>query len=204
MKVLEKPILFNTEMVQAILEGRKTQTRRVIKPQPASGVRKSVFVESGIEDGHGYEIKPPYRDGDILWVRETWQDLSDNEGEYVYLADGDKGLQDKDWGVITTKDIKWHPSIHMPRAAARIFLKVTDVRAERLQNMASEDCLKEGVKLSCKHDNYICSAYPCDFKNTNACKDKFKDIWDNCYKFPKNWDANPWVWVIEFEKVEHI
>lgn len=192
---MKKPILFNTEMVQAIMEGRKTQTRRVIKLDLGladTDKNDSSYLKIPDEYGDYHDAKDlcRYRVGDILWVRETWQDLSDNEGEYVYLADGDKGLQDKDWGVITTKDIKWNPSIHMPRKAARIFLKVTDVKVERLQDITEEQAIKEGVK-----------AYGQNNCSGTSARIAFAELWDSIGKSEYEWRANPWVWVIEFEKL---
>lgn len=176
-----KPILFNTEMVQAILEGRKTQTRRVIKPQPKEDLITDMLN------------KYTYAVGDILWVRETWNDLSNNEGNFVYLADGDKGLKDKFFGVLTTKDIKWKPSIHMPKASARIFLKVTDVRVERLQDITEEDARAEGV----------IPIYGNEFASEKRHYPAFARLWDSLNaKRGFGWDTNPWVWVIQFERVE--
>jgi hypothetical protein len=186
-----KPIIFSTPMVQAILEGRKTQTRRVIKPQPSSGVRKSVFVKSGIEDGHGREIKPKYQPGDVLWVREAWATVSSGIIEYkaTYIEPYTGSTEIGHIG----KKIIWRPSIHMPREAARIFLRVKTVRIERVQDITEEDARAEGVKGIPRSrelyssDDYI---YP------------FKQLWDSINaKRGYGWDTNPWVWVVEFERI---
>ena len=173
---MEKPIIFSTEMVRAILAGRKTTTRRVIKPQPVAGVRKSPFVKSGLEDGHGREIKPRYYPGDVLWVRETWAPCAtidswlDDVNLYIYKAD----FQDKEvsW--------KWKPSIHMPREAARIFLKVKEVSVERLIDISDSDVVNEGFQT----------------------KNDFFALWDKLnYHRGFGVANNPFVWKIEFERV---
>ena len=179
-----KPILFNTEMVQAILGDRKTVTRRVIKPQPIAGIRKSVFVPSGIEDGHGREIKLLYKVGDILYVRETFKRNMDGYsgidfGGYIYKADCKVVFKDN--------YNPWKASIHMPKEAARIFLKVTDIRVERLQDITPNDIDREGTP----------------FGLTIAPYDGFSRLWNELNtKRGYGWEANPWVWVIEFERVE--
>lgn len=180
-----KQILFNTEMVQAILEGRKTVTRRVIKPQPIAGIRKSVFVPSGIEDGHGREIKLLYKVGDILYVRETFNNTETDT--VLYAADKDF----IDFYLFMESEIKWKPSIHMPKEAARIFLKVTDVRVERLQDITEEQAEKEGVK-----------AYGQNNCSGTSARIAFAELWDSISETKFEWRANPWVWVIEFERVE--
>ena len=208
-----KPILFNTEMVQAILDGRKTCTRRVIKPQPDekhtyplgfvtdSTEKKEVgsFGFAANEYGGSIQyVKPPYRyaPGDILYVRETWCALPVNEAGhmrghcvYYYRADGE--LRPEGWRG------KWHPSIHMPKEAARIWLKVTDVRVERLQEIAAESALAEGA------DKYIHTNGELDENMTIT---SFIGIWNSTIKKSDldryGWDANPWVWVIEFERCE--
>jgi hypothetical protein len=119
--------------------------------------------------------------------------MSDNKGEYVYLADGDKGLFDKDWGVVTTKEIKWRPSIHMPKEAARLFLEVTDARIERVQEilingMLAEGCVPEGVKGG---------------QWQQWQRDYFMPLWDTLYaRRGHPWENNPWVWVYEFMRTE--
>ena len=209
-----KPILFNTEMVRAILEGRKTVTRRVVKPQPpaTSVVRKRgcAWDWSLWEDcDMGHMMKLPYHPGDILWVRETWNgDWCDH---YIYKADGGSA---KAAGY--TAEPKWRPSIHMPREAARIFLRVTDVRVERLQEISYTELLAEGViPLGHLPGGCKCSAY------TDGCMDgpcvnrdnyefwryatPFIKLWDRTVKpadrDTSGWDADPWVWVIEFERI---
>lgn len=179
-----KPILFNTDMVRAILGGRKTVTRRVVKPQPPAGVTR---LEHGAAPGRWrspgkdvwVEIRAPYQPGDILWVRETWS--RKETGPYLYKADND----------MPQSFLGWRPSIHMPREAARIFLRVTGVRAERLQELTLKDAEMEGMDLRgpmfTKFVELWNSTIP---KNPN----KFK-------RYPYCWEDNPWVWVIEFERI---
>ncbi len=180
-----KPILFNTEMVRAILAGQKTQTRRKCKP--------GTVVALEHEQPIGGQ---PYYVGDILWVRETWGDYREycegNEGFfYLYKADYPDGAKaiplpdDQKTDYADSWDLpKWHPSIHMPREAARIFLRVTNVRIERLQDIDDEGVMAEGIEFG----------------------GPFEEIWDSTVKRADRdhygWDANPWVWVIEFERIE--
>ena len=214
-----KPILFNTAMVKAILDGRKTCTRRTLAEKAILdehwGLDREPYYQNekwyydkqiAVDDYRTYELKSKYQVGDILYVRETWQDLSNNEGEYVYLADGDEGLEGKDWGVITTESIKWRPSIHMPKEAARIFLQVTDVRIERLQDITEEQARKEGcITYNDKVENK-------KFKNVLefdlTTKDAFVDLWGSTIKKQDldiyGWKANPWVWAIEFELIKRV
>lgn len=188
-----KPILFNTEMVRAILDGRKTVTRRVVKQ---SITDKFVLSQDGKllgsfnADHPEWGIYPtiddaPYRPSNILYVRETFFEC---RGHFYYKADGKhEGLARL--GVY----FKWQPSIHMPCKAARIFLRVTDVRVERLQDINDDEALKEGFGYFGAVDWIKSPFYD------------FRDTWDTLLK-PKDralygWVANPWVWVIEFERV---
>lgn len=192
-----KPILFNTEMVRAILEGRKTVTRRVVKPQPAGdgSAPEPLKTRPGYWNSWGDDnvYRPPYQPGDILWVRETWSPVNVRPRRYIYKADVDKGI-----GEGVGLPLCWHPSIHMPREAARIFLRVTDVRVERLQDMRLKDCEKEGVQL-----NFVESA---DLvMGSIRARERFSGVWDSTIK-PKDlasygWNANPWVFVISFERI---
>ena len=148
----ERPILFNAEMVKAILSGRKTQTLRVMKPQPSSGVRKSVLVKSGTEDGHGREhVCPLGQPGDQLWVRETFCPVDDTQ------HGGDKWVDYRatpryesshpagwDCEPKDPEALKWRPSLHMPRWASRIDLLITGVRVERLNSITNADAKAEG------------------------------------------------------------
>ena len=206
-----KPILFNTEMVRAILDGRKTCTRRVIKPQPQSRlcytyassyedcIGKWTYPNKGAHEFWGEEYKlpgnikdeelskqwnPPYCTDDILYVRETWKNAVN--GYYYY----------EDWQRNDIADVtKWKPSIHMPKEAARIWLKVTDVRVERLQEITSEQICREGVEVEYPH-----------VLNGEEKRYAFSTLWNNTIKKSDidryGWDANPWVWVIEFERCE--
>lgn len=197
-----KPMLFNTGMVRAILDGRKTVTRRVVKPQPPGNFPYCHLegdnlwywtTRDGDDDMMGwwpsYEhgVKPPYQPGDILYVRETWTTLV---GSYIYKADQKPGMKNPG---------KWRPSIHMPKEAARIFLRVTNVRVERLRDMTFEDCLNEGLV-------YLSADGWFERKVVEpATKEKFGEIWDGTIKPASlhlyGWLANPWVWVIEFERI---
>ena len=181
-----KPILFNTEMVRALLDGRKSCTRRLVKPQPQGYFEVSEEPLYIYEAGKQGKITPPYQPGDILYVRETWKQAPN--GYYYY----------EDWQRSDIADItKWKPSIHMPKEAARIWLKVTDVRAERLQEITAESALLEGT------DKYIHLNGKFD---KNAILTSFMGIWNSTIKKTDldrySCDANPWVWVIKFERCE--
>ena len=182
-----KPILFNAIMVRAIKAGTKSVTRRIVKAPvlykvnepPTLIYRDGELFQFQWRTGKtagGFCIKPPYLAGDTLYVRETWTKAG---GKYWYRADGDYGLFER-----------WYPSIHMPKEAARLFLRVTDVRVERLQEIMNDP---PGPKNQIVREG--CS-YGCDFI---AVWDRtIKPTDKNCY----GWDANPWVWVIEFERCE--
>ena len=183
-----KPILFNTEMVRAILDGRKSCTRRIIKPQweecpHCKYVHNEYIYDKMAENVYcarcGYPIEPerrsPYQPGDILYVRETFIQMAAHT--FWYKADG------KSWML---KALRWKPSIHMPKEAARIWLKVTDVRVERLQDMTDDDAEAEGCF---------------DYTSTAL---GFPDVWESTIKESDldryGWQANPYVWKIEFER----
>ncbi len=216
-----KPILFNTDMVRAILANGKTQTRRVVK-QKYDNTRlamrtdkygtRLVEEEKLIEGVHTVrnpdgtktlklraieDVLPPYKRGDILWVRETWS-TTDKCGlypnwpgtgthHYMYKAD--------DPNCEASKEARWYPSIHMPKEAARIFLRVKGVRAEQLQEITSYDCIHEGVSKAVLF-----------MLGEEFTKGTFAALWESTLKkadLPRyGWDANPWVWVIEFERCE--
>lgn len=191
-----KPILFNTEMVRAILDGRKTCTRRVVKPTPKYfEVNENPVYIYDAEPAMG-RIYPPCQPEDVLYVRETWCGLPVNEAGhfrghpiYYYRADGD--LRPEGWRGA------WHPSIHMPKEAARIWLNVTDVRVERLNEITDKGAEREGAQPD----------YPFDYdvdKWPNL--EHFKKIWNSTIKKSDldryGWNASPWVWAIEFERCE--
>lgn len=200
-----KPILFNTEMVRAILEGRKGATRRSVKGYiPDDAVwGYTAFTPKGyiscrgtFADGYkGIFFKLPCESGDILYVRETWKKAPN--GYYYY----------EDWQRNDIADVtKWKPSIHMPKEAARIWLKVTDVRVERLQEITDNECIKEGIYPSnCRDCNDIFGCDVCPDEGYDEV-DKFVEVWNSTIKKSDlnryGWDANPWVWVISFERCE--
>jgi hypothetical protein len=195
-----KPILFNTEMVQAILEGRKTVTRRLVKPKykkdeggfqvctnKATGERwiEKHDWDEGSFDNPRY-VNSPYQVGDILYVRETFNNTETDT--VLYAADKDF----IDFYLFMESEIKWKPSIHMPKEAARIFLKITDVRVERLQDITEEDAITEGMSKTLVGGVVFISA-----------KGNFHVLWDSLnIKRGYGWEDNPWVWVIEFERVD--
>lgn len=219
---IAKPILFNTEMVRAILDGRKGCTRRVVKPHPDdrhsyplgyvtdSTDKKTVgYFGFGIDE-YGGSIQyanPPYKykPGDILYVRETW---CNDKYRYMYRANYEDN--EKFYRGGAEVNVKWKPSIHMPKGAARIFLKVKDVRVERLQEITEEEAYSEGTDPwddACySHNGWHPtladpdSGGPCDIVSG------FQELWNSTIKKAEleqyGWDANPWVWVIEFERIE--
>ena len=197
----QKPILFSSEMVRALLEGRKTVTRRVVKPQPpaasiVSKIGKAYGWSRGKDSQPKYLMKQPYQTGDVLWVRETWCEVMGRKGKYLYRAYAGERDDTRDYVIALNT---WRPSIHMPREAARIFLRVTGVRVERLQDIYLIDCEKEGVQLNFIQETDL-------VMQGILARKKFAEVWDNTIKPADRvrcgWEANPWVWVIEFERVE--
>lgn len=235
-----KPILFNTEMVRAILDGRKTCTRRVIKPQPQSGlcytyagghkdcIGKWTYPNRGAHKLWGEEYKlpenikdeelskrwnPPYHTDDILYVRETWSEGYE-DGTYIYRAD------DKLADLPTFKEsskLIYHPSIHMPKEAARIWLKITNVRVERLQDIDEDGVWNEGFRFTPPCLTRVSAdGHTCDLDGPCTSHIKYcdmtmgelfgRELWDKTIKKSDldryGWDANPYVFVIEFVKID--
>lgn len=228
-----KPILFNTEMVRAILDGRKTCTRRICKDANEYTVPDMDFYNADrrtyavhnfadkeqMEQLSTAERTCPICPGDVLYIRETW---TEECGKYYYRADYDSDYLDPcetlsggyqascrnhpgcDGCMATSTRIHWHPSIHMPKEAARIWLKVTDVRVERLQ-----DVTEDGAKAEGAIDNrgFIHSPEN-EYDRIHTARDHFIKIWNSTIKKSDidryGWDANPYVWVIEFERCEKL
>ena len=215
-----KPTLFNTEMVRAILDGRKTCTRRLVNPRQFMGMLpdrcKNATPDEFLKnkrmmfkpycDMTDAELimtayKAPYQPGDILYVRETWMDYA---GRTMYRADCDKYRLES----LKLAEFFWKPSIHMPKEAARIWLKVTDVRVERLQDITPKDAENEGVgnlfyeDIGYSEKNYGTEVDP----EYGIAKEQFAWLWESTIKKYDldryGWDVNPWVWVIEFERCE--
>lgn len=237
-----KPILFNTEMVKAILDGGKTQTRRLVKAKGwkindipkwrEEYVPEYWFTVSNDHQATVIDIRPPYYHGDILWVRETWninnfrenENTGEEEVGFIYKA-SDKLDSGFCWKSVPADSYvkymdsvseyfdKWRPSIHMPKEAARIFLRVTGVRAERLHDMTDRDAEKEGIGNLYLEDigfgdkDYGYMKY-LEGKGgyVGLQLEQFAHLWDSTIKkddLPRyGWEANPLVWVIEFERTE--
>lgn len=208
-KIRELPILFNTKMVRAILDGRKTCTRRLVKFLPGANPQWTGYTKDELMLYNGKKEpcirKAPYQVGDVLYVRETWHTYTKRvgKGENCFLAEfyGYKA------NIANSEDaeVPWRPSIHMPKEAARIWLKVTDVRLERLQEITNDGCVAEGVCASnCRRRN---ATFGCDTSIDEGYSeiDEFTEIWNSTIKKPDrgryDWDANPWVWVIEFKRI---
>lgn len=198
----ERGMIFNAEMVRAILDGRKTQTRRIMAPQPADDIERCIFPnpeaigwKSSLRHKHGSTTahfchygKP----GDRIWVRETWNKYG---GLLTYRADHD-WIDDMRKETVCTA--KWVPSIHMPRWASRILLEITDVRVERLSSISQEDAKAEGMELTGWRPTY---SDPDSGGEVMTPYDNFAELWSSIYG-DESWKANPWVWVIEFKRVE--
>lgn len=213
-----KPILFNTEMVRANLEGRKSCTRRLVNPRQFSGMLlgrcKNATPDEFLKnkrmmfkpycDMTDAELimtayKAPYQPGDILYVRETWCDdrqftHDSTPGRYFYKAS-------------ESENFKWKPSIHMPKEAARIWLKVNAVRVERLHEITEDGAKAEGINEEWARSWWHPTYYDPDSGGYPRYRDTFAlDLWNSTIKKSDidryGWDANPWVWVIEFERCE--
>ncbi|HIE8741900.1 hypothetical protein PAG80_18175 [Klebsiella quasipneumoniae] len=253
----ERGMIFNGEMVRAILDGRKTQTRRIMKVQPSEDFTpmnmaletdyKARWYTPGIVDKDGY-LQPASKEvfgvsnenegyscpfgavGDRIWVRETWGVVSHEldeggriqpwtpdrpataihempfgngyySGHAIYAADGDFTWGDDD-GYEDGRSC-WKPSIHMPRAASRILLEITDVRVERLNAISEEDAEAEGIDMEALYDSQDC--YDCianhNMTGRPTVTGAFKYLWESIYG-EEGWKSNPWVWVIEFKRIE--
>lgn len=236
-----KPILFNSEMVRAILEGRKPATRRAIKPQPIHDGHFWALGSAGWSDtishitpvpGHTLYNRMPYKPGDYLYVRETWRVQAAHRFEADARIEFKAGgpMQTRQFANGSSQDInrmdydaflakwfdhaRWHPSIHMPKEAARLFLRVTEVRAERIQDITDKQIENEGIRVWSK-DGKLFKYAPADHEGDapawpwTECprtpRYAAKRLWDSTIK-PADlpiygWEANPWVWVIGFERV---
>lgn len=224
-----KPILFNTEMVKAILDGRKTQTRRVVNLKNNDLIFTGFVMSSTAKNREGCcafgksrecdleFIKPKYKVGDVLYVRETFYPLYNDEDSCVYKADYplhwtavDAVYGDIETDTETEKRTVWKPSIHMPKKYARIFLKVTNVRVERLQDISDEDCIKEGI-VEVTKDNQVFKFCIYDKKDYSSTpwqdmprnpQEVYKKLWNSTSKDGYKWEDNPYVFVYDFERIE--
>lgn len=218
----EKPILFSTSMVRAILDGRKTMTRRVVKPQPdekysyCHGICTSSTDNKNVGCiGFGPSevlvkqfIKPPWQPGDLLYVQETWKISSFSDKTHALAIRFKAGGAKEAWFDSAERYEKfkkfyfkkgWQSPYFMPKAAARIWLTVTDVRVERLQEIAEEDARAEGIKTLFEHESrYDGTIHSAITVNHML---QFRELWDSLNaKRGYDWVSNPWVWVISFER----
>ncbi|EPG4778512.1 hypothetical protein OQB83_001225 [Klebsiella pneumoniae] len=220
----ERGMIFNGEMVRAILDGRKTQTRRIMKVQPENselGLRRVVESKNGIDDGKYFwsqsdatglksRSKPfacPFGTvGDRIWVREAFRvhSRATDVATLVYKASERNSWTEQTHRVpvaVFNKPAtpeKWTPSLHMPRWASRILLEITDVRVERLNSISQEDAKAEGMELTGWRPTY---SDPDSGGEVWTPYDNFAQLWESIYG-EESWKANPWVWVIEFKRVE--
>jgi len=204
--VKEKQILFSTPMVRAILEGRKTQTRRLIKPQPDGEIKANIpyefygtKTERIFTDTKAYLA--PCSVGDILWVRETFCEVP-YEYNHIPIKGGHITTPKYAYKADSKRDYTgiWKPSIHMPKAAARIWLEVTDVRVERLQEITEEAARAEGITRV--EDGKWESEFRLGWFDGPI--KAFRALWDSLNaKRGYPWESNPWVWVIDFRRVQH-
>ncbi|NRA78312.1 MAG: hypothetical protein HRU18_08880 [Pseudoalteromonas sp.] len=202
------PMIFNQQMVKALMDGRKTVTRRPLKNQPVKNGAfwdfkwgaVSSFDYLPIVAGHATANAAPFKVGDLIWVRETFCFGRLDEADAEHPADrtlfidqgcGNEYCIQKEWavykGVEELDEVKWKPSIHMPRKSSRLTLRVTDFRCERVQAITDEQASNEGV-YPARPSSLLMPYYI-----------SFMDLWDELYG---NWCKNPWVWVIEFEVIK--
>lgn len=196
----ERPILFSGAMIRAILEGCKTQTRRAVKDSGLYAIEDHHGTETAKRERAALATRCPFgQPGDRLWVREAWafhvQAIGvalEEEGPFVYRADP--------MAEQTRLCNRWRRSIHMPRWASRILLEIVSVRVERLNDISEVDAMREGCEHNgeCDHVRQSCEDIGC--WGTNSYRGGFCELWESI-NGPGSWDANPWVWVIEFRRV---
>ncbi|WP_350326557.1 hypothetical protein [Pectobacterium aroidearum] len=212
----ERGIIFNGEMVRATLDGLKTQTRRIVKPQPDEDGLARLSGGPWMDTSEKVYRCPHGEVGDRLWVRETYSSdfsnyypnhrfwyASDNDRKSdIEVVDGVRGIYSPESDVHVP--FRWRPSIHMPRHASRITLEITDVRVERLNYISEEDAIAEGVAR--RHSDTYHGFYR-DYENQGygcGCtfaKDSFRSLWRSIYG-AESWNANPWCWAITFKRIE--
>ncbi|HDK6335950.1 TPA: hypothetical protein M4Y81_003277 [Klebsiella quasipneumoniae] len=218
----ERGMIFNAEMVRALLDGRKTQTRRIIKDCTVGRDPISKFIKIGKKFIGCYpedvpelirECCPYGVPGDRIWVRETWADAGASAPDLkLYRANYPEHVPSIYENVPPAKEIRWTPSIHMPRWASRILLEITDVRVERLNAISPEDAESEGLErtnFTGFGDEPGLPSYPEPDVYFDPLKKQWKEyppeafagLWESIYG-EGSWQANPWVWVIEFKRVE--
>lgn len=222
--VKERPILFSAPMVRAILEGRKTVTRREVKKQAALDCLAAGFEPAFLALPGNADLCPYGQPGERLWVRETWGVISHDfdeqgnmvdwkpdrpasairemrfgqgyySGHVIYRADGEAEWAGDDDGGGDDRSA-WKPSIHMPRIASRILLEITEVRVEQLQDISDAQCIAEGLGLN-KRAIGVKMTVP---QGASMPKTMFSELW-SAINGRESWDANPWVWVVEFKQV---
>lgn len=201
-----RPILFSAPMVRAILEGRKTQTRRPVKGEALKWLAPAMFKPEFVADPEN-RLCPYGNPGGLLWVRETWAQpyrrTNTNSG-VIYRADGPEYLSIAErkygWGA----EAQWRPSIHMPRRASRITLEITGVRVERLLDISEADAQAEGVQLlnAIGPDQRLSGDDRARTQLTHPFTIAFASLWDDVYADRgAGWSANPWVWIVEFRRL---
>lgn len=199
----ERGILFSAPMVRALLAGTKTQTRRLIKPQPKPWPSNPAFIlwrnDEPLVRLH-LDSRSPYGvPGDRLWVRETWGFDSGVRANFKPIGRQDLSGMDLLSHVLYRTDVtnlapkppRWRPAIHMPRWASRVTLEITDVRAERLQSMGDADAKAEGFE----HDDLLTRPTAC------SARDRFAILWNEINGKRASWGSNPWVWVVSFSRL---
>jgi hypothetical protein len=210
----ETPILYKTEMVRAILDGRKTKTRRMNGLKEINENPNDWGIARNNMDGYisfcnnkTFEIiciKSPFgQPGDLLWVRETFADLKGmgfSKDDFPNLISYKANCKSESLEIAKEYGVKWKAPIFMPKTACRLWLKITDIRIERLQDITEEDAIEEGVT----RDVWIRNGISTNFEPDSGLnyRQGFKILWDSINKKTHSWETNPWVWVVEFERVE--
>lgn len=185
-----RPILFSGPMIRALLNGRKTQTRRVIKPQPAAEL---ATYNHGLLLDEMAAVCPYGLPGDLLWVREAFN--ADWSAQLLYKADDPTGRAARDAGY--TKEPRYRPSIHMPRRSSRLTLEITDVRVQRLQDIGERQAISEGIYNTADATFPMWTAGEGFNEHMEFPRDAFRELWESI-NGPGSWDVNPWVWALAF------